>query len=298
MKRILITGVTGMLGSDLARMFSSMGKYEVFGLGRSISSAIPKANQFIVDLKETDQIERLNFIPDIIIHTAAITDLNLCEKDPEMANQVHVEASRALASLCGKQSIFFYISTDSVFDGTKGNYSESDIPSPLNVYAKSKLRGEYEVQKLVGDRAIILRTNIYGFHLPLKNSMAEWAYKEWMLGKTISGFTDTIFNAVYTHQLAEIIGRIIDSNILYPVINIGSNEAISKFDFLEKFRKKLNIDKALLKPALSTSFPSAIMRPKNTSLNTTLLSTFYSVPDFETGISNWINRFLVHALSS
>jgi dTDP-4-dehydrorhamnose reductase len=293
-KKVLITGVTGMLGSDLVKTFSSLEQYEVFGLGRSLSPALPRENQFVVDLMQTKQIEEIPLVPDIIIHTAAITDLSLCEKEPTIANQVNVVASAALAGLCNREGTFLYVSTDSVFDGTKGNYAESDTPNPLNVYAKSKLNGEYEVQKEMGERAIILRTNIYGFHLPLRNSMAEWAYQEWMLGKTISGFTDTIFNAVHTYQLAHVMRKIIENGISHPVINIGSNESISKFEFLERLRQKLNVDKAFLKPALSTVFPSAIKRPKNTSLNTTLLSTFCSVPDFESGITDWLNTFSIY----
>ena len=293
MKKVLITGTTGMLGTDLVRLFGSLEKYKVFGLGRSTSSLLPKENQFKIDLTNKPEIESLNFIPDIVIHTAALTDLSLCEREPELANRVHVEASKTLARIGGKRTKFFYLSTDSVFDGKKGNYTEKDIPNPLNVYASSKLKGEIEVQNVLGDSAIILRTNIYGFHQPMQNSMVEWAYREWMLGKTISGFTDTIFNAVFTYQLAEIIEFMIDEEIVFPIINIGSDEAISKFDFLEKLRKELKIERALLTPALSATFTSPIKRPKDTSLNTTLLSTFYSVPDFESGIKDWMTNFSV-----
>lgn len=290
MKKILITGTTGMLGSNLVSLFSDINKYEVFGLGRSLSHLIPKQNQIVVDLSDAALIEKLSIKPDIIIHSAALTDLNLCEVEPELANRIHVEGSRAIAKLAGESTRFFYISTDSVFDGLRGNYKEDDLPNPVNVYASTKFSGETAVKDVAKGEVTIIRTNIYGFHVPMKNSLAEWAFREWSAGRTISGFTDTIFNAVFTHQLAAIIEQMINLNFFFPILNIGSNEAISKFDFLNRFRELLNVNNALLTKALSTDFTSSIQRPKNTSLDVTLLSSFYPVPDFNKGLQDWISR--------
>ena len=289
MKKILITGTTGMLGSNLVDLFNANNKYEVFGLGRSLSPLLPKQNQIVADLADLSGIGKYGIVPDVIIHSAALTDLNLCEREPQLANKIHVDGSRAVAKLGGEKTKFIYISTDSVFDGREGNYNENSRPNPVNVYASSKLGGEMAVKEVARGEVTIIRTNIYGFHVPMKSSLAEWAFREWEFGRTISGFTDTIFNAVFTHQLAVIIEQIIHRNAFYPTLNIGSSEAISKFDFLNRFRDILKVNNTLLTKALSTDFTSSIQRPRNTSLDTTLLSTFHTVPDFNEGLKDWIS---------
>jgi dTDP-4-dehydrorhamnose reductase len=290
MKKILITGTTGMLGSNLVDLFNANKKYEVVGLGRSISPLLPKQNQIVVDLSDSSKIEKCDIVPDVIIHSAALTDLSLCEREAQLARKIHVDGSKAVAKLGGDKTKFIYISTDSVFDGVEGNYNENNRPNPLNEYANSKLSGEMAVKEVAKGPVTIIRTNIYGFHVPMKNSLAEWAFREWAVGKTISGFTDTIFNAVFTHQLAVIIEHIISFDTFYPTLNVGSNEAISKFDFLNRFRERLNVNSELLTKALSTDFTSSIQRPRNTSLDVTLLSTFHAVPNFNDGLKDWISR--------
>jgi dTDP-4-dehydrorhamnose reductase len=287
MKRILITGSTGMLGSELVTLFQGSDGFETYGLS---SSQNPKlgTNQFVVDLANPQGIKSLGFIPDIIIHTAALTDLALCEREPALAKRINAEASGIIASHSDSKTLVFYISTDSVFDGRKGNYAESDTPNPVNVYAKTKLEGEEELRKKCKGKSIVVRTNIYGVHHPMKNSLCEWAYQSWLANKSISGFADTVFNAVYTGQLSHILKTLIHTPNLPDTINIGSGEAISKFDFLELFRKKLKIEGAKLTKAVSTDFPSAIQRPKNTSLDTSLLSTYLKVPDYDQGLTLWL----------
>jgi dTDP-4-dehydrorhamnose reductase len=289
MKNVLITGSTGMLGSDFVRTFSKDTHYRVYGLSRQRSPLLPESRQILIDLSKSFEADQISIRPDVIIHTAALTDLNFCEKNPDMARQVHVEASRKLRHVLSENGTFVYISTDSVFDGTKGNYLETDVPNPLNKYALTKLQGEQAVQQVSHGRTSIIRTNIYGFHRPLKSSLAEWAYREWKEGRTISGFTDIAFNAVYTQQLVSIIKFLIDEDLRYPVLNVASNEAISKYDFLDKLRDRLKVDRHLLAPAESERFPSAIQRPKDTTLNPALLATFHALPEFDEGISRWID---------
>jgi dTDP-4-dehydrorhamnose reductase len=289
MKKVLITGATGMLGSDFVRLLKANEQYDVYGAGRSVSKYLPLDKQFIVDFSNPMKIKDLPISPDVIIHTAALTDLNACERNPKLAHKIHVESSYELAKLCKKDTFFFYISTDSVFDGVKGSYSENDTPNPLNVYAQSKLKGENAVMEENQGLTTIVRTNIYGFNLPLKNSLAEWAYHGWSVGNTIPGFSDIFFNAVFTGQLVSTIKILMESNLKYRILNIGSNTVISKYDFLEKFRRALGVKINLLKPALSSDFLSPISRPKNTSLDISLLSDFCQPPDFDSGIKEWIN---------
>lgn len=288
MKNILVTGSSGMLGQDLVRTFGANSNYDVYGLGRSFDPLLSRTKQIAIDLGEAFSIDAIPFRPDIIIHTAAITDLTLCERMPKLAEQVHINASATLAKLLKKGGRFFYISTDSVFDGARGNYFENDLPNPLNVYASTKLKGERAVAEINAGTTTIVRTNIYGIHTPLKNSLAEWAFDQWRSGKKITGFSDLIFNAVYTGQLSQCIKFMIDQDVEIPVVNIAGDKPISKYDFLDKFRKLLGFEQHLLSKGISDDFPSALERPKNSSLNTDLLSSFYKAPDLEQGFCDWI----------
>jgi dTDP-4-dehydrorhamnose reductase len=286
MKNILITGSTGMLGGALIRSFLPDKRYVLTGMGRSYTNLLSNREQVIIDFSNPERIKNLRWDYDIVIHTAALTDLALCENNPELATRVHVESTGQLAKKMSNGGMFFYISTDSVFDGTRGWYSEDDPTQPLNVYAKTKLQGEQASLECAGTTSVV-RTNIFGFHDTLKNSLAEWAFNEWSMGKKISGYTDVVFNPVYTGELAVIIKRLVDDHLHYPVINVGSPEAISKFQFLDSLRRKLDFDEALISPSVSNQ-NNSIKRPLNTSLDTRLLEQFYSPWSISQGLDHWI----------
>lgn len=289
MKKILITGSTGMLGSDCVQSFLNDDTCEVFGLSRRPNTMLDRAHQFGIDLSDPSSIRQINIRPDVIIHTAAITDLGLCERQPELAKRVHVDASAMLAGLLKKDGQLIYISTDSVFDGVKGDYSEKDEPNPLNAYARTKFWGEDAVRQPNAGTTTVIRTNIYGLHNPPGNSLAEWAIREWRAGKPISGFSDILFNAVFTRQLAVVIKYLIDQRIKFPILNVASDKPISKYSFLDALRDALSIAPGLLVPASSDDFPSVVKRPKNTSLQTALLATFHKVPTLDAGIRELVN---------
>src|SRR5579864_5065736 len=160
MMRILITGATGMLGSAVLQEFS--GHYECIGSSR----VRPAGNRLWLkaDLTASDGwVRDLDALaPEVIIHTAALTDVDACERNPELAKLINTDSTRALATYCGSHGIHLvYISTDAVFDGLKsGRYTEVDDVHPLNVYARSKLAGEASV--LDCGNSLVLRTNIFG----------------------------------------------------------------------------------------------------------------------------------------
>lgn len=287
MTRVLVTGTTGMLGAEVVRTLGSDARFEVYGLGRRTTPVLPASRQVIADLADPQSIQLPDWQPDFIIHTAALTDLGLCERDPQLAERVHVESSKVLAALVKTSGCFFYVSTDSVFDGDKGGYTETSTPNPLNVYAATKLRGEVAVQN-TANKSIILRTNIYGAHHPRGKSLAEWALAELTAGKKINGFPDIFFNAVYTGQLAEVIRDLMMGNVSFPVLNIASSETISKYEFLRRIAVALRVNESLVEARPSSDFPSALKRPTNTSLDTKLLSGFHAVPTFTDGIGRWV----------
>jgi dTDP-4-dehydrorhamnose reductase len=280
-----------MLGSDLVSKFLCHTDYQVYGLGRRPSPQLQDDRNLLADLTSDIDPHKINIVPDVVIHTASLTDLNYCEHNPEIAYKVHENASGQLARMGNRNTLFIYISTDSVFDGKTGMYKETDSPGPLNVYSESKLKGEYAVLDNNPGKTMIVRTNIYGFHSPLGRSLAEWAHREWVAGNVISGYSDIIFNAVMTAQLCDILLQMSQESVHPPIINIGSSHAVSKFDFLDQFREMLGVSKGQLRKTESVTLPGQPRRPKNTSLNTRLLSDFCKVPDFSAGLSRWIVNF-------
>jgi dTDP-4-dehydrorhamnose reductase len=281
-----------MLGSELASYFNSFEDYEVFGLGRSETNIFSNERQFIFNLEsfKSEELEDEKF--DIIIHTAALTDINLCESNKKLADKLNIDASVEIAKLAKTcNAKLFYISTDSVFDGKAGNYNETEIPSPLNYYAFTKYAGELKVLEFYEKNCLIVRTNIYGLNQPFRNTIAEWALKEWSNNKQINGFEDVYFNALYTGQLAEILKNLIELNLDEKILNVGSSEFISKYDFLNKLRLKFGFENTLLKKSNSSNFISNIKRPLNTTLNLSKLEKIIDVPTFEDGIYELANKF-------
>lgn len=289
MLRVLITGSSGMLGKDVFVRFSKAG-FRVFGVDQVKSLLLPDESQIIGDITDNKFVslvlKKVN--PDIIIHCAAIVNLNTCEENHDLAFSLHVEATKNLAQYKTSVTKVIYISTDSVFDGKKGNYSETDIPNPLNYYAKSKLEGENAAK--LNPNHIVIRTNIYGFNIPLKNSLAEWAIKNFSTNNSIQGFSDVVFNAVYTKQLADIIRELIRMDYK-GVINVASKDVISKYKFLVNIARTFGTSEQLIEETSCENFHFVVPRPQKTYLNIEKLEKLLPVPAINSGIMDMIKDF-------
>ena len=163
MKRLLITGGSGLLGSNIAKLATS--KFDVHATYNENEVNMKNVHFFGIDLTRKEQLAKIEKIkPDFIIHCAALTDVDDCEGNPDKAYNQNVLTSINVASIARKIGAYLiHISTDSVFDGTKGNYKEDDTPNPINVYGKTKLEAEQKVTSIQPDSCIV-RTNIYGWN--------------------------------------------------------------------------------------------------------------------------------------
>ena len=278
-----------MLGKDIFVRLSVAGFY-VFGVDQVKSLLLPEESQIIGDITDNEFVslvlKKVN--PDIIIHCAAIVNLNTCEENHKLAFSLHVESTENLARYKPGVTKIIYISTDSVFDGEKGDYAETDIPNPLNYYAKSKLEGENAAK--LNPEYIVIRTNIYGFNIPLKNSLAEWAIKNFSTNNSIQGFSDVVFNAVYTKQLADIIRKLIQMDYK-GLINVASKDFISKYEFLVNIARAFGTSEKLIEETSSENFHFAVPRPKKTYLNIKKLEKLLPVPNINSGIMDMIKDF-------
>jgi dTDP-4-dehydrorhamnose reductase len=281
-RRILITGSSGMLANAIIPYLRDLEDITLVGIDRDVR-ANPLLDQNITgNLTDLDWLSEMleRSQPEIIVNTAAIVSLDKCEKSPLEAQLLHVDAARLMSKYSNR---IVHVSTDSVFNGHKGGYTETDIPDPINEYSKSKLLGEYAIAEANANH-VIIRTNIFGFNRPLRNSLAEWAIRNLSSDTEIEGYTNVLFNAIYIGDLAKILVKLIDMN-LRGVINLASENTISKYQFLKLVAEIFNYDKALIHKKYYENKLQKIRRPLNTSLNIHKAQKYINIPTVEQGIA-------------
>lgn len=281
-----------MLGMAVYRHFKQLNSYKIFGISRNKNFRLEGAEILIGDLTSEvflNSIQSQKF--NSIIHCSAEVNVNLCEIEKDLAFKANVYATELIFSILDSDK-YIYISTDAVFDGKVGNYTENSFLNPLSYYAETKLLGEGVVKKNVKNH-YILRTNIYGFNVPMKKSLFEWGYTELKDSKTINGFSNMYFNPMYVGQLAEIIEKIIVSNIEYGIYNVATNEKISKYDFLLKIKKEFDFSKQYINRIEFNQNDFVAPRALNTTLDNSKIRIAIKDYDFsiDSGFSMLRNDF-------
>jgi len=289
-KKLLITGVSGMLGSNLAYYFRD--EYEIVGLYHHNEILIDRVETNQCDLSKEDEIEEVFnlYSPDIIIHCASLTNVDYCEINQERTYQVNVAATRNLVKR-SQNSKFIYISSDSAYEGVKGDYRESEISDiQMNYYGKTKLEGEKSVNQL--DNALVLRTNIFGWNYQEKESIGEWIVNKLTADQEINGFKDARFSSIYTMEFARIISILIKNDIC-GTYNCASADSVSKYDFAVKIAQKFGLKEALVKPISIDTFPFKAKRGKNLSLNIDKIKKTinYNMPDMDYSIDQFYRDY-------
>ena len=264
--KVGVTGASGMLGTSLVTHLSE--KHKVFATSRSKGVEGDNIEWDCFDLTDivllNEWLEKSKL--DIVIHCAAIVNVDACEENVELATELHVETTKAMADYLGSSDgRLIYISTDSVFDGEKqGAYSESDLENPLNVYAKTKLMGEKPVQLMTN--GLVLRTNIIGWAQRNSVSFAEWMLKELTDNVPLNLFYDVNFSPLNVYDLSIIIEKII-KNPIFGLYHCASNDSISKYDFGKKMAEIFQLSDSNVNRASIDDMKFKANRPKNMALN-------------------------------
>lgn len=297
-RKILITGVSGLLGNNLCFHFRK--KSRVYGTFYNHPVCIEGAQLYGVDLRNYDETRRLakEICPDVVIHCASRTDVDKMEEDREGAWQANVLATRTMVdALRDVDCKIVYISTDSVYGGSKGPYKESDAAEPCNWYGRTKLDGETVVR---GEkRPLILRTNLYGWNIQEKESLSEWFLSRLRSGKETIGFSDARFSSIYTFSLARIINECIEKNI-EGVYNCACRDACSKFDFGKRIAGLFNFDDNLILGGSIASANLKARRGHDLRLDVSKLETVLGrrFPDIDESLrefhSDWKDGFPSH----
>jgi dTDP-4-dehydrorhamnose reductase len=268
MKKYLITGSSGLIGSQIVKDLLSKG-HQVYSCYNKLKPADGKSIH--MDLTDSKDIENsLHEIkPDVIIHLAAMTNVDECETNEKIATTVNVDATKLLLIHATKfNSFFIYVSTDYVFDGIMGMYNESDTPKPLGIYGKTKLDGEKEVQKSQCNWCIARTSTPFGFH-PTKKTFPIWVINNLKNNKKINIFTDQFTSPTYVPNLSKMLIEISEKKIS-GIIHVSGASRISRFNFSQKIIEKLNLDSTLINPISLDQTESKNHRPKDSSLDVSL----------------------------
>ena len=257
-KKILISGASGMLGTALMAAYSREEDYEVFYISHSDHDLEKNKNRLILGELDSHQFYAY-------YHCAAEINVNLCETDFEHAIKSNVDYTRELFKKVNALK-YFYISTDSVYQGNKGDYKETDEVNPVNKYALSKLLGEKEALGS-SKKVYVIRTNIFGLSSKSGSSLFEWAKRELELGNSINGFTNVYFNPLSVPHLSFVLKEMADKDISNGIYNIGCSSFISKYYFLVKVAEFIGIKKENISRTIYTSSHGTAQRPINTTLD-------------------------------
>lgn len=267
-KRILLFGANGMLGQRLVEFYARQAGIQLLACSIEDSPVIKDAEYRKTDITKRDDLKNLvyDFYPDVIINAAAYTNVDMSETEREQAWKTNVKSVEYMSEVSRViDSHIIHISTDYIFNGKKGPYSEKDKPSPLGYYARTKLASE-NVLRISGTYYTILRTNVlYGIAHNSRPDFVRWVVNSVRSGKKIRIVTDQINNPTFIDDLIQAISKVIEYK-KYGVYNIGGKEFLSRFDFTMKIADFFNLDKRLISPITTEDLKQAAPRPLKSGL--------------------------------
>jgi len=288
MPRYVVTGASGLLGLNLSLALSSQA--EILGIANTSQlNGLPFEIQ-IMDLvnQNFENLVLDRFDPDIVIHCAAIANLEECEKNPKLAYQTNSEVPGEIAALCKKKNVkLVHISTDAVFDGKIGNYTENDPTNPLSVYAKTKRQGELNVLNHNPD-AIVARVNFFGWSPSGNRSLAEFFFNNLSKKNPINGFVDIQFCPLYVGFLSEILIEMVNKN-LSGIYHVVSSDHFSKYQFGCEIAEVFGYDPSIITPISVTQSELIAERSLNLTLSTKKIVTDLGqdIPTVRQGIERY-----------
>ncbi len=269
-KRILIVGSNGMLGQRLVNFYKNNPRVELLTVSAADKPLQDNTVYKKLDITNKNNVREiiLNFFPDVVINAAAFTNVDACETEKEISWKINVEGTGNLALYSWTiDALLIHISSDYIFDGKAGPYTEEDKPCPINYYGRTKLAAENSI-KASGVRFCIIRSNVlYG---PAKYGRAD--YVKWVIEsikskKEISIVTDQINNPTFIDDIVYAINKLIEFK-KEGIYNIAGNELLSRFDFALRIADFFNLDKSLIKPIKTRELNQAAPRPLQSGLIT------------------------------
>lgn len=271
---LLLTGATGYIGRRLAA-----GLAPAWTLFRGSRTSAGEG-ALDLDLTSPDSIRRAfdAAAPAVVVHAGAEADPDACERNPGRAKAVNLDAVKTMAMLCGASGTrLIHFSTDLVFDGERGWYTESDVPAPRGVYARGKLDSE-EAALVRAPGALVLRiSSVYGKPMGGRPGFVDHMYKKLSAGETVNGFTDQWRTSTAADQLPDVISKILADPDLEGVFHWGGAERATRFETAVCFARIMGFDENLVHPGRAVDAKFASPRPRDVSLDSSKLAASIGV---------------------
>lgn len=268
----MITGSNGLLGQKLTDALRNRSDIQLIATAKGIDR-YPFQEGYIyetLDITSSEDIERVleKHGPDALIHTAAMTMVDDCEKDQAACDLMNVTAVKLLASACKSKHIHMvHVSTDFIFDGTHGPLTEEEQPAPLSYYGWSKLKGEQAVMQLADSWTILRTVLVFGIVNDMSRSnVVLWVKKSLEAGKEINVVDDQFRTPTLAEDLAQgcILAALKEAKGIY---NISGKDFMSIYDLALRVAVFWNLNTRLIHRASSANINQPAKRPPITGFN-------------------------------
>ena len=275
MKTWLISGASGLLGHALCKLLIERGD-RVVGICNHHQVLVDGVE--VVGLDIVQEQSRIPYVvkeisPDVVVHAAGITNVDMCEVDVSLARAVHAEAAELFAQAAKTLNAqMIYISTDQLWDGTRSCVDECEPPNPMNVYAQTKLEGEL-IAASAYSRSLIARVNFYGPGLVWRQSFSDWIVNALMAGEKITVFSDAYYTPISLWHLCVSLLELVE-NEATGIYHVASRERISKLEFAMALADRFRLDKTLIKSGRLADAKLKAPRPLDMSLSVAKIEKF------------------------
>lgn len=291
MKTILVTGSNGLLGQKITEKVLAEGRVKLIATSKGINRyPFGEGYEYIeMDILDNDRVKQviLTYLPDAIVHTAAMTNVDTSEENKELCYALNVKATQNLVSLCEEYQIhFIHLSTDFIFDGIKGPYAEEDAPNPLSYYGETKLLAELAVKESKANWAILRTILVYGITKDMSRSnIVLWAKDALEKGLPINAVNDQWRMPTLAEDLADACLLAVENNAR-GVYHISGKDDLSILEIVRKVADYWLLDQTLISEISSENLNQNAKRPGRTGfiLDKAIKDLKYHPHSFEDGL--------------
>ncbi|MBC7829988.1 MAG: NAD(P)-dependent oxidoreductase [Chitinophagaceae bacterium] len=295
--KILVTGANGLLGQELVGLLLQK-KYEVIATSKGPNRLeLPSINNFAYrELDITDGLASqavLNeYRPAVIIHAAAMTQVDECELNKIDCYNINVTATRFLIEAAKDiHAKFIYVSTDFIFDGLTGPYTEDDEPKPLNYYGSTKLSAETEVMESGLNWSIVRTVLVIGNASGTRSNIITWVREKLTKGEKIKVVDDQFRTPTFTEDLAKGILLVVEKDAT-GIFHVSGKDLLTPYQIALKTADHFKLDHSLIEKADVTSFSQPAVRPPRTGfyIEKARKELGYEPLSFEEGLQKFFPR--------